>query len=257
MIITKSNVLDGVTPTIVSGASGDNPASLTDPDFSTNYTSSSASTLAFDCGATGTISYVAIAGILAADPNASTPARMRIANVGGSWIRNIQVNRNHAIVATFEPQSFSNLRIQLEAANTVSNPTISYIAAGLHFEVPNNGEQAGYNRQFLARNYKQKTTSNGRGAPTAILRERTPAKGKLNLRNMTREFTENEWQEFLDFSQDNHFFIREQAIAESSTSQINNSAYICYNIKDNRVTAHNLTRALNDCSLSFEVFNGL
>ena len=76
---------------------------------------------------------------------------------------------------------------------------------------------------------------------------------------MTKAFSEGEWQDFLDFAVDNHFFIQEQEPSNvgSEFSGQNNSAYICYELMSNNVKAHAQTRSLNNLSASFKVFNGL
>jgi hypothetical protein len=65
MYITKSNVLINKTPTSVQNGENLNfdPASVTDPDFSTFYVSTDNNRLTFDFGAVSNINYVAYAGL--------------------------------------------------------------------------------------------------------------------------------------------------------------------------------------------------
>lgn len=256
MRVTKTNVLLGVTPSIFTGASSDSPANITDPDFSTSYTSSDTLRLTFDFGVTSEIDYVAVAGINIADNIENGQARGRVYD-GSTIITTTFVIRNHCILMTFTPRSFSNLRIVIRGQDV--NPQIHFCAAGESFEVPNGGEVAGYNRQFLRRNTKNRATLNSSSAPVAVLKKKVAPKGALNLPNMTKAFTEGEWQDFLDFiSSGNYFFIREQDPAsDEQTENTNNSAYLCFDPEKMEVKAHPQTRALNNITLSFKVFNGL
>jgi len=260
MIITKSNILQGLSPTVTTGASSDLPANLTNPNMSKIYRSSDSLRLTYEFGATETINYVAVAGVNigAGDGFASVNeySRARVYD-GGTVIKTVNVIRDNCIVLYFTARTFGNLIVTLKNSNNI-NPICSYTAAGMAFEVPNSGEVSGYNRQFLNRSYKQKTTTNTIGAPVSNLRKRIPAKGSLNLPNMTKEFSEGEWQEFLDFANENLFFILEQTEGvDGNFSGLNPSAYLCYNIGKNDVKAHASTRKLNNIGLSFQVYNGL
>jgi len=255
MIITKSNVLLGLTPTISVGASANDEKNLTDPDFSTSYISSNQSQLVANFGAIGNISYVAVAGINVAATN--NQGGITVLD-GSTVIKTNFIVRNNCVVITFDTRTFTELNIKLFNQNASSNPQCHFMAAGLHFEAPNSGENSGYNRQFLNRNFKNKTATNESAAPTAVLRNKVSAKGTLKLPNVTKAFSENEWQDFLDFAFYNYFFIRENdGDILSETTVVNQSAYLCYEISKNTVTAHSSTRALNDINVNFKVFNGL
>jgi len=249
MRITKSNILLGKTPTVTVGSSSDDPANVTDPDFSTHYTSSTSSGISFSFGAVSDIDYVAIAGVNIADNNGFNASATVLD--GSSTVGVNTLIRNNCILISFDERSFSSLAVSLSNAGG-QLPTVSFIAAGKSFEVPNNGEVAGYNRQFLNRNFISKNSINNLSAPTSYLKKKQPAKGSLSLPSMTKAFSEGEYQEFLDFAVDNYFFIREQ-----DNLVENSSAYLCYDLTRNQVTAHPQTRSLNNISFSFSVFNGL
>jgi len=254
MIVTTSNILLGQTPTVSNGANPTfDPASVTDPDFSTAYTASQNDRLTFDFGATQSISYVAFAGINIAG-NKDFTSRCRVRD-GDTIIATTFIQRNNCVVVSFAERTFSNLRVGLRNGAEDLPPSVSFIAAGAYFTVPNSGEVSGYNRQFLNRNRKTKSSLNDLAAPTSYLTKKVVAKGVLNLPNMTREFSENEWQTFLDFSDENYFFIREQDPVGDTTQ--NNSAYLCFEPSGIKVTAHAQTRELNNVSIAFKVFNGL
>lgn len=260
MIITTSNILLGQTPNIFIG---ENPsfdaANITDPDFSTAYTSTDNFRLTCDFGATSVINYVALAGLNIEGAKDFT-SRVSIIDDSVVIARNF-VSANNCVVATFEPRSFTNLRVGMFNATGSTPPSVSFVAAGNAIAIPNNGENAGYNRQFLNRNRKTKSSLNNLAAPTSYLTKKVAPKGVLNLPNMTKSFSENEWQTFLSFSDENYFFIREQDPIPTLNGSVeetrNNSAYLCFEPSGIKTTAHAQTRELNNCSIAFKVFNGL
>lgn len=262
MFITKSNVLKSRVPT--AATIGDNPlldlANVTDPDFSTVYTSTNNSLLSIDFGGVSVINYVAFAGTdIATEVEFASNFSVKD---GSTTIAVNFVKYNNCCVISFPRRAFSNLRVELNNTSGSRPPSVRYICAGLGFEVPNGGEVAGYARKFLDRNVKSKSSLNSMAAPTSYLTKKVDLKGSLSLPNMTKDFSENEWQDFLNFAVDNYFFIREQgeSIDEQETDEIrtvNNSAYLCYEPTNTKVRAHQSTRSLNNISLSFKVFNGL
>ena len=128
--------------------------------------------------------------------------------------------------------------------------SVSYIAAGDYFEVPNGGEQSGYARNWLARGVKQRVTTNNAAAPVASVYERMPLKGQLKLPNARIAFALTEWQKFFDFAIELPFFIREVDELPESTS-------LCFNPNFDAPKAHASTRELVSLSISFDVYNGL
>lgn len=255
MIITYTNVLKGVIPTVVVGAGTDLPQNLTSDDFSTTYEGSSPNSMQVSFGSTGTINYFACAGIELADPSQQN-AFIRIydgAESAANLVASVEFNRNRPIVVTFEERIFNDLRVKFESRT--GNPLVTYCAAGMSFEVPNNGENAGYSRAPYRRGVKQRTTVNSMAAPISVLKKTVPLKGSLTLANMFNDFVFGTWQDFLDFAADgNYWFVQERP---SSESLENNSAYMCYNLKSNDVKAHAQTRSLNNINASWDVYNGL
>ena len=261
MYITKSNKLLGRSPTSVENGENSNfdPSSVTDPDFSEFYISADNNRLTFDFGAVSNINYVAVAGINIKGAEDFT-SRVRVRD-GSTIISTTFVSANNCVLLTFPSRSFSNLRIGMYNALGDTPPRVSFIAAGEAFEVPNNGEHAGYNRQFLNRNIRTKSTLSDIAAPVSALTKKVSARGTLTLPNITRSFSESTWQELLDFASGNTFFIREQdptpVTGPNGEASNNNSAYLCFDMTTNSVKAHNQTRSLNNLSVTFRVFNGL
>lgn len=252
MRITTSNVLLGVTPTVSSGASSDDPANANDPDFSTSYTGSDNNSLVIDFGAHSNINYLAVAGINI-EGNKNYTSYVQVFN-GSTLITTNQVIRNNCVMVMFDLRSFSNLRVKLY--NAIGNllPSVRFVAAGQYLQIPNGGEVGGYIRQFLNRNNTTKSTLSDLVAPVSRLTKKKVAKATLSLPNMTKEFTEVELQTFLDFTVDNYFFVAEQDLQGDITQ--NSSAYLCFDVSAS-VRASQSTRALNDVSINFQVFNGL
>tara|TARA_R110002020_G_scaffold453005_1_gene667653 strand:+ start:4214 stop:4981 length:768 start_codon:yes stop_codon:yes gene_type:complete len=255
MLVTTTNILSGVTPTVSTGASSDLPANVTNEDFSLNYTGSSSSTLVFDFGSTTSINYVAIAGIL-----------VKGNGQGGSYIQVLDngvavsfkgTARDHCFLINFADRTFSNLQIKLYNATNNQAPTLSYAAAGVAITIPNGGEMGGYTRQWASRNIKSKTTISNLAAPISRLKKRFAAKGTLALPNMLIPFSNQTWQDFLDFGIDNIFFINED-VAEAGDEQTKPQfTYVCYDLENTSTKAHSQTRALNNLSIKFRVYNGL
>ena len=257
MIITTSNIIANSTPTISTGVSTDLAKNITDRDFSVSYTSSDQFRLTVDFGATGVINYIAVAGTNI-EGNKDGLSRVRCYD-GSTLISTINVSNNQVVVVSFESRAFTNLRIGLFNQSGSTPPQLTYAAAGVALTVPNGGEIAGYSRQWLTRNIKQRTTMNNIGAPVASLQKRVAAKGKLSLPNMTKTFSEGEWQDFIDFAYSDHFFISEQLsnVDVSGFTGTNPSSYLCYESINSKATAHAQTRSLNNVSLGFKVFTGL
>jgi hypothetical protein len=246
MIVTTSNQLLGVTPTIpIDARPGEVPANITNPDHSLTYTSGTASsgfTISF--GAQNNISYVAISGHDSALTNTSI---VSIFN-GATQIQAVSVSRNHNLMFTFDLINFSDLRVTFSIVPNNQKTTVSYIAAGTYLVIPK-GEQAGYSRQWLKRHLVAETSTNLLSAPTGTTQKRVALSGNLSIPNQTLDFIETSWQTFVDFTFTQPFFIKEYDAEPKST-------YICYNPR-HEATAHPLTRGLVNVSMQFNSYNGL
>jgi hypothetical protein len=246
MIVTTSNQLIGVTPTIVlDGAAGEVPANLTNPDHSFTYTSGTATDdFIISFGAQANISYVAISGHNAALTNDGTVSIYD----GVTLVQSVTISRNHNLMFTFDLTTFTDLRVSFAITPNNQATTVSFIAAGTYLVVPR-GEQAGYSRQWLERHVTSQTSTNLLVGPTGVTQKRKALTGSLVIPNQTIDFIETQWQSFIDFSYDQPFFIKEDDSKPEST-------YICYNPK-HKITAHPLTRSLANASMQFNSYNGL
>lgn len=243
--ISTSNLLFGVTPTVTSAGIGEIPANISTPDHSLNYTSSSAAEyFSVSYGATTSISYVAISGHTAAT-NLGVTIELYD---GETLIQSVTITRNYNVMFTFVDKTFADLIVKFVTANITDQVTVSFIAAGEHIRIVE-GEQAGYSRNWLLRGTTDRVTTNLLNAPVSVTQKTMGLNGTLSIPNLTANFTETFWQNFIDFSFKEPFFIKEV----SSKPQ---SSYICFNPKHG-IKAHPQTRVLNSVTVSFTAFNGL
>ena len=244
--ISYTNVLIDQVPTITDPGTDETPANLSDPDHSLNYTcGTNVADFSISYGAQSNISYVAVSG-----HNAASPAPATVAIYDGlNFVQFVQpLKRNNNLMFTFTERNFSNLIIRFLTAPNNHQTTVSFIAAGQHFDIET-GEQAGYKRLWLMRQLQQRTTTNMQAAPVSSLQKPKALKGSLTLPNTDLDFTMDEWQDFIDFTFEQPFFIKERVNDPQSS-------YICFDAKHD-IAAHPQTRKLNAVKLSFNAFNGL
>jgi len=242
MKLTKSNLIVGVTPSLITGGGSGALSELTVPDHSLVYTGDNTEPLEFSFGAV-TCGYVAVSG--------HNVAAGEITILDGvTTITTVTTVRTNIIMVTFEPdQVFTDLRVRLDNDENEAI-TVSYIAAGDFIDVPNGGEQGGYARNWLARPFKNKSAAGKNAAPTAVIRNRAPLKGTLQIANASTVFSRGDWQEFYDYAESSPFFIRE-------VDSLPESTVMAFEPKLEAPKAHGATRALDKLSLKFSVYNGL
>ena len=247
MLLTKTNILTSA-PTITSGSSSDDASNLIDQDFSLNYTSSSKLSMTIEFGSTSEITYVSLAGLILAGDGSGTSSVTLYDST--SVLATVLLKRNHCVVIPFEARTFTNLKIVLTNPTQNTEISLAYIAGGTTLTVPNDGEVGGYTRHWLNRQIKTQATTNQLAAPVTVLRKPIAVKGNLNIPNMLATFSQDDYQDFLDFAIDSLFFIIEDETKFESS-------YCCFEIVPKPPKAHSQTRSLNNISFSFKVFNGL
>jgi len=242
LTITKSNALIGVTPTITDPGINEVALNISDPDHSLNYTSGTTTAIfAVSYGAQSNISYVSVSG------HTVTSGTINLYN-GVTLIDSVTLKRSNTVMFTFPEMSFSDLKVEFVVTPNTKKITVSFIAAGQTIEIET-GEQSGYKRNWLNRHLMQRTASNAQTAPVSSLNQNKAITGSLSLPNELALFSQDEWQDFIDYSFEQPFFIKEfESLPESS--------YICFDPKYSTVS-HSETRALDVLKLSFTVFNGL
>ncbi len=243
--ISATNVLIDQVPTITDPGEEENPANLSDPDHSVNYTcGSNSANFSINYGSQNNINYVGISG-----HNAATTANATIALYDGlNLIDSVELSRNNNVMFTFASRNFSQLIIRFLTLPKNYQATVSYIAAGRYIDIPT-GEQSGYKRLWLMRHTQQRTTTNMQSMPVSSLQKPVALKGALSLPNQLRDFTELDYQNFIDFTFEQPYFIKEQ-------SDKPQSSYICFSAKHD-LSAHPQTRLLNAVKLSFNAYNGI
>ena len=243
--ISTSNVLINAVPTITDPGIDEVAANISDPDHSLNYTcGTDIQSFSVSYGPLNNISYVAISGHTAATPAGAT---IQLFN-GLALIDSVSLQRNNNVMFTFPSQTFTDLIIKFVTVPNNYQMTVSYIAAGQHLTLTY-GTQAGYKRNWLARHTVQRTTTNLQVGPVSTTQRSKAMKGSLKLPNELATFAEGSWQDFIDFSYDEPFFLKEVENKPEST-------YICYDPKFDDAT-HSSTTTLNALTLSFTLFNGL
>ncbi|HHZ94904.1 MAG TPA: hypothetical protein EYN67_04940 [Flavobacteriales bacterium] len=245
LAISTSNVLIGVTPTVTDLGVDEVAANVSDPDHSLNVTAgTSTGHFAFSYGVQADISYVAISG-----QTAATPASAVINLFDGvTLIDTVSITRNNNIMFTFPEMSFTDLIVQFVTVPNNYQMTVSFIAAGEYLAIEK-GQQAGYARNWLNRHTTQRSNSTLEVGPISSTQRAKALKGTLSMPNELAIFTEDTWQNFIDFSYEQPFFIKEfEGKPESS--------YICYDPMPG-VKSHPQTPTLDVITLKFTVFNGL
>lgn len=243
--ISRSNVLIGQTPVIIDAGIGEDAENISDPNHSLNYTcGSSTANFTVSYGAQTDVSYVGISG-----HNAATPAQATIQLYNDTTlIDSVVIKRNHNIMFTFPAQTFQDLKVVFITVPVTYQMTLSYIAAGRHLTIAT-GEQAGAKRAWLMRHTTQKTNTNNTVGPVSSTRKSKSIPLTLSFPNELATFAEGSWQDFIDFSFDQPWFIKEQ---------IDNpeSSYLGFDPKHD-IKAHPQTRTLDVIMLKFTAYNGL
>ena len=243
--ISSTNVLLDVIPTITDPGTNEVAANISDPNHSLNYTCGTA-VADFDIsyGAQSNISYVAISGHTAAT---AAPATIELYD-GVTLIDSVDLTRNNNVMFTFLEWDFTDLIVRFVTVPNNFQTTVSYIAAGQYITIEK-GQQAGYARNWLNRHITQRTASTTEVGPISSTQKSKALKGKLSLPNELAIFSNGVWQDFIDFSYEQPFFIKEvKSLPESS--------YICYDPLPS-VKSHPTTTTLDVITLSFAVYNGL
>lgn len=250
MRVAQSNILLDTTPVVTSGASSGDASAITDPDHSTLYVSGSNTLVQVDFGLAVNISYVGISGHNLGD-SANNAGTIRLQD-GATVILEANFSRNKIVMFNFDARTFTNLRLVLVAdGGTVGgNIFLSYVSAGVSFEVPNDGQVAGFKSANQTRPVDVRVSSNRSASPTAYVKQRKPLNITLALPNMLTSFIGGDWQSFLDFAESQPFFLN-----ESDTTYA--TAIMAFEPVFSSPTAHAQTRSLKNTTIKFKAFNGL
>jgi hypothetical protein len=243
--ISSTNVLLDVIPTITDPGTNEVAANISDPNHSLNYTcGTNVADFAVSYGAQSDISYVGISGHTSAT---AAPATIELYD-GVTLIDSVDLTRNNNVMFTFPELDFTDLIVKFITVPNNYQTTVSFIAAGEYITIEK-GQQAGFARNWLNRHTTQRTVSNEQVGPISSTQKSKSLPGKLLMPNELAIFSNGVWQDFIDFSYEQPFFIKEvKSLPESS--------YICYDPKPG-VKSHPTTTTLDVITLSFSVYNGL
>ncbi len=252
MKISYTNILKDFSISVASDASSDTPNNVQDFDFSTNYSGNGVDTeltfsFNFISGARK-INYVGIAG----HTLVGTVEIIVDSNLVSSYTFT-KVDEEGVLMFTFPTvANVTNVTVKckkdLSPANTVM--TVTHIAGGLTFDVPNSGETAGYKRLWLTPSLKQQVTLNQAAGPVSIINRSIAPKATLSIPNMPKFVAEGLYLELQKYIIKNAFFVIEQ-------ESIIKSAYLGFDVKLSPPTAHAATRELVDANFSFSAYNGV
>lgn len=251
MRISLTNRLLGTTPVVSSGAGTGDASAITDPDHSNVYVSGSNSTMTIDFGQQLNLTYVGISGHNLGD-SVSGDGSIELKD-GSTTILTANFDRNKIVMFNFALRSFTNLRLVLTANGGTTKGVgvfVAYVAAGINFEVPNGGQVAGFQSAQLTRPEKTRVSSSASASPTAITRKKMPIPVTLSLPNMAAQWVGTTFQDFLEFSATQPFFINEKDATFAT-------AILCFEPVYTPPSAHDSTRALQNVSIKFKAFNGL
>ena len=239
MYITSSNVIKDNTPALITGSIANGVIeNILDPNFSVSLRTSG-SILEVSIGAATSVNYVTVSGHVA--------HTVEILD-GTTPVTSESLVRNNNLMFVFTEQSFTDLRIRLTSA--IGDNVLFLVTCGSAFEAPLGGEQSGYSRAWLGRGLVSKAKTTTLAYPNSILKKKIPLSVTLKLSNMTAEFSQTTWQDFLDFIEWNLFFIVEDETKPESS-------YVCFDPNYLPPKAHSATRALNNVSLKFKCNNGI
>jgi hypothetical protein len=218
---------------------------ISSPDHSLNYTSGSSSVyFSVAYGIVQNVSYVGVSGHTGAGTIGVTVELYDDTLL----IDSVTITRNNNLMFTFDERTFTNLIVKFVTSSVAQQVTVSFIAAGSYINILT-GEQAGYSRNWLVRSTVDRVTTNLLTAPVSVTQKNTALKGTLSLPTQTAVFAEGPWQNFIDFSYQQPFFIKEVLTKP-------NSSYVCFN-PSHGVKAHSQTRMLDVLTLSFNAYNGI
>lgn len=248
MRISSNNLVPSATITVTADDSGQDQDNVKSFDFSTNYAGAgSVGTMVFSIvlPSAQDLSYVAIAGHTLVG---SVEVKIDTVSVGTYTLSD---NRKSCLFFNFTEQSGTTIEITFDKLGATSTVMlVTHIAAGISFNVPNSGEQSGYQRLWLTASKKQEITLNAAAAPVSIINKSIAPKATLSIPNMPRAIAEGAYRDLTDYLISTAFFILERDDSP-------NSSYLCFDTKLKTPKAHSKTRELVNVSFSFNAFTGV
>lgn len=269
MIISSSNFVSEASISVLPESATQDISVVTDGDYSSVYTDSlSVSTsITFDFGAARSIGYIAIGGsnITKKDrlviKSIDASARVQLLDSNSDTLKDVDglflvaqsvstidddllgLNESNVIMYRIDNPSVQEIEITVYGSGTLS---IADIAIGDYYEVPNSGEQAGYNRAWSVPNIKSRGAVNLQNSPISMAYESRSLKCTLSVpNNFMSDF--DSWYAMSLFASSNTFYILEDDNKFHS--------YACFNAVVGMTKAHGKTRSLGASTLSFNAYS--
>ena len=243
MIVTKSNYSTGSTVTVTGGNPLLDPVVLVDGDFSSRYAAPVNNNLVFvfNMQSLRNVSYFAVGGSNIYQQATATVA-VSTDNVSYTDVAMLAGNANNeAATVVFDFNTVNTRYVRLTITG-YGNVSISDIAFGEYYTIPNDGEQAGYNRPWSVTNVKSRQATSIDGAPIALVYEAREIKPRLDIpNNVIANY--GEFQQWERFASVNTFYVKEDNVLTHS--------YAAFNASFAPMTAHNSTRALGGSTVTF------
>ena len=245
MIISKSNVAKQSTIAIVPASAIQDISVVVDGDFSSNYIDSlpSQSVVTFTFATPQNIEYVSFGGT-----NVAQKSSVNIETSAGQFNYDGDLSKIDSSVLLYTAQSgdhsvVTSVTVTIEGSGQLA---ITEIAMGEIIEVPNGGEQAGYNRAWTVPNVQVRSSTNLDGAPINASIEARSISCTLTVPTYIMATYEDDWAAMLRFASRKTFYIKEDAVATHS--------YAGFNLKPAMVTANASTRLLGGVSMQFNAY---
>lgn len=264
MIISKSNFAQDATVTVSPDSPTQDINVIVDGDFSSTYQDAlqGQTTITIDFGELRNVEYIAIASNITtkdrvvirsnATDNLLTSDGERIVDSGGnplilaalSTIDDSTLGLNESRILMYKLQSteVSDIVIDIYGSGQLK---VTEVAVGQIYEVPNNGEQGGYNRPWGVPNIKNRSAINLQSAPINNSYESRSLSSTLQI-NYMQDADLTPWDEFLQFSSLNTFYILEDDNKYHS--------YACFNGEPAMPRGDARTRLLNSVAIKFNAY---
>lgn len=243
MIISTTNDVAVNTVLLIVGSLDDGDIeNLKDPDFSLNATSSSA-TWIFNCGTILLADYIGLHGLL-------LPLNAVVAVTLGAFSDSFTITNTKIknLVFHVDPRIATGaLAVTITGAGS---KTISYVAAGSASTVPNSGVRSGQNLSYLANNQRNRSAVTDKGMPTTRQTETFNPTVALSIPTPTKTFIRTELQSIFNlYNQLGVLSMRDYEL----DSGFEDESYAAFDLKGDRVKAHESTTKIAKVNLSYKV----
>ncbi len=265
MIVTNSNYIDGSIDGVTTGLSinpilsGQDKDVIKNQDFSQFYTGpANTGTTEISINFSGEDAYaryIAIGG-----SNITQKSSIEVKVDGSSvYSKTFGLNPTNEsktlVIETGITDPISIIQITIQALPDDKGLVIGNISCGRFYQVPNGGEQGGYNRAWSVPNIKTRNATNLQNAPVSFTYESRPMSLMLSIpNNLMSDYEtslgsnpDESYYFMLQYITKNNFYILEDDNPEHS--------YVCFNAVPMPTKAHSSTRSLGVSSFKFNAYS--